>query len=194
MVTETTIDANLEAIRNGIGVRSLVLVGLMGAGKSAIGRKVALSLDLPFVDADTEIEKSAKYTIKEIFEHYGEDEFRRLEERVVQRLLKNGPQVLATGGGAFMNPQTRERIGRRGVSIWLSAELDLLMQRVSRKQTRPLLRQPDPRGTMANLIDVRYPIYALADIEVPSRDVTKDQMAEDVIAAFASHLQKEKAA
>jgi len=175
-------------IRTMLGQQSLVLVGLMGAGKSAIGRKVASRLDLPFVDADTEIEKAAKQTIPEIFDTYGEDEFRRVEQRVIERLMGEGPQVLATGGGAFMNEQTRACIRRDGISIWLSAKIDLLMERVSRKANRPLLKNPDPRGVMISLIEQRYPIYAKADIEVPSKNISKDEMAGRVIDSLARHF------
>lgn len=182
-------DTNLDdAVRTALASRSVVLVGLMGAGKSAIGRKLAGRLNLPFRDADSEIEEAAGQTIAEIFENYGEPEFRRLEERVIERLLGEGPQVLATGGGAFMNAMTREAIKKHGVSIWLSAGIDLLMARVQRKATRPLLKQPDPRGVMEKLIRERYPVYAGADIEVPSRDISKDQMARQVEVSLAAHL------
>ncbi|QKV20149.1 shikimate kinase [Oricola thermophila] len=181
--------ANCETVRGLIGQRSIVLVGLMGAGKSAVGRKVAAMLDLPFVDADTEIERVSAMTIPDLFEQYGEPEFRALERRVVTRLLKSGPQVLATGGGAFINESTRQAIGRRGISVWLSADLDLLMERVSRRQNRPLLRDPDPRGVMQRLMEERYPVYATADIDVQSRDITKEEMAANVVAAVAEWLE-----
>jgi shikimate kinase len=180
--------ANCETVRELIGQRSIVLVGLMGAGKSAIGRKVAAMLDLPFIDADAEIETVSKMSIPELFEQYGEPEFRSLEKRVVSRLLKAGPQVLATGGGAFINESTRQAIKRRGISVWLSADIDLLMERVSRRQNRPLLRDPDPRGVMRRLMDERYPVYGKANIEVPSRDITKEEMAANVVAAIAGWL------
>jgi len=181
--------ANCDTVRGLIGQRSIVLVGLMGAGKSAIGRKVAAMLELPFVDADTEIESVSQMTIPELFEHYGEPEFRALEKRVVSRLLKSGPRVLATGGGAFINDSTRQAIRRRGISVWLSADLDLLMERVSRRQNRPLLRDPDPRGVMRRLMDERYPIYREATIEVASRDISKEEMAANVVAAIAGWLE-----
>ncbi|GAB4350729.1 MAG: shikimate kinase [Oricola sp.] len=180
--------ANCETVRALIGQRAIVLVGLMGAGKSAIGRKVAAMLELPFVDADIEIETVSSMTIPELFERYGEPEFRALEKRVVSRLLKSGPQVVATGGGAFINETTRQAIRRRGVSVWLSADIDLLMERVSRRQNRPLLRDPDPRGVMRRLMDERYPVYAKADITVPSRDISKEEMAAEVVAALAAWL------
>lgn len=188
-------DKDAVAIISGkLGQRSLVLVGLMGAGKSAIGRKVATRLNMPFVDADAEIEKAAKQTVADIFANYGEEEFRRLEERVIARLLTEGPQVLATGGGAYMNADTRAAIGAGGVSLWLSADIDLLMARVSKKATRPLLQKPNPRRIMQELIDARYPIYAQADMTVQSRDVTKDEMATLVINAIAAHLSAQPSA
>ncbi len=175
-------------VRNLIGDQTIALVGLMGAGKSAIGRKLALALDLPFIDADTEIEAAAKMPVAEIFEAYGEPEFRRLEASVIKRVLESGPQVLATGGGAFINEATRDIIHQNGVSLWLSAEIDLLMTRVSKKATRPLLKNPNPRAIMLDLIDKRYPIYAKANIEVLSEDLTKDEMACIVIKALDDHL------
>jgi len=168
--------------------RPVVLIGLMGAGKSAIGRKLAARLELPFIDADHEIEEAASMSVADIFEHYGEAEFRRLEASVMTRLLGAGATVLATGGGAFMNADTRAAIGAAGVSVWLSADLDLLMARVSRKATRPLLRAPDPRAVMQKLMDERYPVYATADVTVISRDVGKDEMADTVVEALHYHL------
>src|SRR6185437_1922935 len=131
-----------------LGNRSIVFVGLMGAGKTAIGRKVATMLSLPFIDSDHEIESVSRMTVPELFEHYGETEFRALEQRVILRLLEGGPQVLSTGGGAFMNARTRDEIAAHGVSVWLKAELDLLMERVAKKQNRPLLKNPDPRAVL----------------------------------------------
>ena len=186
---DAEIKAICERVHDRLGPRSIVLVGLMGAGKSAVGRKLAALLDLPFIDADTEIETVSKMTIPELFEHYGEPEFRSLEQRVITRLLKSGPQILATGGGAFINQTTREAIRKDGISVWLSADLDLLMERVSRRQNRPLLRAPDPRGVMQKLISERYPVYRLADIEVRSQDISKEEMAANVAAAVAAFLQ-----
>jgi shikimate kinase len=179
---------NCDTVRKHIGKRSIVLVGLMGAGKSAVGRKVAAMLEIPFADADNEIEAASKMTIPELFEQYGEPEFRALEQRVIARLLNGGPQVLATGGGAFMNGDTRQAIEKQGISVWLSADIDLLMERVSRRQNRPLLRNPDPRGVMQKLMTDRYPVYASADIEVVSRDISKEDMAANVVAAIANWL------
>ncbi|WP_421856715.1 shikimate kinase [Oricola sp.] len=190
---ETDNKQRCDTVRRRLGRRSIVLVGLMGAGKSAIGRKASALLGLPFVDADTEIETASKMTIAELFESYGEAEFRALERRVIARVLKSGPQILATGGGAFMNESTRNAIARRGVSVWLSADIDLLMERVSRRQNRPLLRDPNPRGVMEALIDRRYPVYATADLEVPSDDISKEEMAMRVVSALAAHLEAEPA-
>ena len=183
--TETGVPLALETIRQRLAKRSIVLVGLMGAGKTAIGRKVAAALSLRFVDSDHEIENVSRMTVPELFERYGEAEFRALERRVIGRLVKDGPQVVATGGGAFMNDQTRRLIGRHGLSVWLKADLDILMDRVAKRQNRPLLKTADPRATMARLMDERYPVYALADVTVESRDVQHGQMVNDVIRALA---------
>lgn len=181
-------DEGRAALLERLGSRSIVFVGLMGAGKTAIGRKVATMLSLPFTDSDQEIESVSRMTVPELFERYGEPEFRALEQRVILRLLENGPQVLSTGGGAFMNAQTREAIAVHGVSVWLKADLDLLMERVSKKQNRPLLKSPDPRGTLERLMGERYPVYATADITVPTRDDRKEVIAGEVVCALCSHL------
>lgn len=173
-----------KLVARGLGRRSLVLVGLMGCGKSSVGRKLSQRLSLPFVDADEEIEQAANKTIPEIFAEHGEPYFRDGERRVLARLLRAGPQVLATGGGAFMNETTRAAVKAAGVSVWLRAELPLLMKRVAKRSNRPLLKSADPEGTMRRFIEVRYPIYALADITVDSRDVSHDLMAETVIRAI----------
>lgn len=167
-----------------LGTRSVVFVGLMGAGKTAIGRKVAISLGLPFLDSDHEIEAASRMTVPELFERYGETEFRALEQRVIGRILEAGPQVLSTGGGAFMNAQTRALIAERGISVWLKAELDVLMERVSKKQNRPLLKTADPRAVMQDLMDKRYPVYAEARVTVLTRDEKKDVIANEVIEAL----------
>jgi shikimate kinase len=171
-----------------LGGRSIVFVGLMGAGKTAIGRKVASYLSLPFVDSDHEIESVSRMTIPELFEQYGEAEFRGLEQRVILRVLEGGPQVLSTGGGAFMNADTRAAIAERGVSVWLKADLDLLMERVSKKQNRPLLKNDNPRGVLERLMNERYPVYAKAVITVPTRDERKEVIAAEVMAALGQHL------
>jgi shikimate kinase len=173
-----------RSIRERLGTRSLVLIGLMGAGKTSLGKRLAVCLDLPFTDADHEIEKAAGKTINEIFAENGESYFRDGERRVIARLLADGPKVLATGGGAFMNAETRERIADAGVSIWLRADIDTLMARVARRDSRPLLRSPNPRGVMEKLIADRYPLYAEADVTVDSRDVTHEVMVDEIIRAL----------
>lgn len=177
-----------------LGDRSIVFVGLMGAGKTAIGRKVASELGLPFIDSDHEIETVSRTTIPDLFALYGEPEFRSLEQRVIGRLLEGGPQVLSTGGGAYMNAQTRESIASRGFSVWLKADLDILMERVSKKQNRPLLKNADPRGVLQKLIDERHPTYALADITVTTRDAAKEVIALEVLEAIAQRLSERHAA
>lgn len=178
----------IRRIREGLGSRSLVLIGLMGAGKSAIGRRLGKRLGLPFVDADKEIEAAAGKTINEIFAEHGEDYFRDGERRVIARLLDGGPIVLATGGGAYMNAMTRADIADRGLSIWLKADLDILMERVSRRDTRPLLKAGDPRRIMQNLMDERYPVYAGADITIESRNVPHEVILEEIVEALAARL------
>lgn len=170
-------------IKRLLGGRSLVLVGLMGCGKTSIGRRLAQALDLPFVDADEEIERAADQSIAEIFASHGEAAFRDGERRVIARLLSSGSTVLATGGGAFVHPQTRMHIKQRAVSIWLKAELPVLMRRVLRRDNRPLLKTPDPEARMHDLMQLRYPIYAEADLVVESRDVAHDVMVADIIDA-----------
>jgi shikimate kinase len=176
------------ALLSRLGRRSIVFVGLMGAGKTAIGRKVATELGLPFTDSDHEIERVSRMTVPELFERYGEPEFRALESRVILRVLDNGPQILSTGGGAFMNAQTRDTIAALGVSVWLEADIDVLMERVAKKQNRPLLQNADPRGVLERLIVERHPVYALADVTVPTRDEKKEVITEEVIEALARHL------
>jgi shikimate kinase len=154
--------------------KTVVLVGLMGAGKTSVGRKLAEKLELPFVDADEEIVKAAGCSIEDIFEHYGEAAFRDVEERVISRLLDQGPQVMAAGGGAFMNPRTRAQIAAQSVSVWLRADLDVLLRRTRRRGGRPLLKNRDPKSTLKQLMDERYPVYAEADIIVDSKDEGPD--------------------
>lgn len=148
--------------------RTLALVGLMGAGKTTIGRRLAKRLGVPFFDADAEIEKAAGRTVTEIFADFGEAEFREGERKVIARLVEEGPCVLATGGGAFMNDETRALIRGRALSVWLRVDLDVLVERVSRRNTRPLLRGKDPKEILTQLADERYPIYAEADMVVDS--------------------------
>ncbi len=177
-----------------LGKRSIVIIGLMGAGKSTIGKRVAQMLGLPFIDADAEIESVSRMTIPELFETYGEPEFRDLEHRVIKRILRTGPRVLATGGGAFMNEATRKVIAKAGIAVWLKADIDVLMERVSRKSNRPLLKTKDPRATMQQLVEQRYPVYGSADITVMSRDEKKDVMAAEVVEALSALATVGKAA
>ncbi|GJD36180.1 shikimate kinase [Methylobacterium aerolatum] len=176
-------------LRRVLGLRSIVLVGLMGAGKSTVGRRLATRLGLLFKDADNEIEAAAGLTIPDIFAIYGEPSFRDGEERVITRLLRAGPLVLATGGGAYLRPATREHIRERGISVWLKADLDVLMRRVRKRGNRPLLQTEDPEATMRALMEVRHPVYAEADIVVMSRDVSQDRVVEDVMEALVSFLE-----
>ena len=171
-----------------LGQRSIVLIGMMGAGKSSVGRRLAGRLGLPFVDADAEIEAAAGMSIPDIFQIHGEPAFRSGEARVIARLLGGGPQVLATGGGAFMNPHTRTAIAARGVSVWLRAEFDVLMRRIKRRHDRPMLKTDDPPATVKRLMDERYPVYAEADLTVESRDVPHALIVEEVVAALRHRL------
>jgi shikimate kinase len=181
-------EADDRTLREKLAGRPIVFVGLMGAGKTAIGRRVAQLLDLPFVDSDHEIETVSRMSVPDLFERYGEPEFRALERRVITRLLEEGDRVISTGGGAFMNEDTRRAIARHGISIWLKAELDVLMDRVSKNKNRPLLKNDDPRAVMQRLMRERYPVYALADMTVPTRDVTKEVIASEAIAALGAWL------
>jgi len=171
-----------------LGPRSLVLVGMMGAGKSSIGRKLAQRLALPFVDADSEIERAAGMSISDIFAKHGEPYFRSGEARVIARLLDGGPQVLATGGGAFMHPQSREAIRAKGISIWLKAEYDVLLKRIKRRGDRPMLKTDDPAETLRRLMEERDPVYAEADVIVHSRDVPHEIIIAEIISAVAPRL------
>jgi len=178
----------LARIREALGPKSIVLIGLMGAGKTAVGRRLANRLDLPFIDADTEIELAAGASISEIFAEHGETYFRQGERKVIARLLQGGPQVLATGGGAFINAETRANIKARGLSVWLKADLKVLLKRVGRRGNRPLLAGGDPEKVMKKLMEERYPIYAEADVTVESRDVPHDMIVGAVVDALAAKL------
>lgn len=174
--------ARIASILRALGARSVVLVGMMGAGKSSIGRRLAGRLGLPFVDADSEIETAAGMTIAEIFSRHGEPYFRAGEARVIARLLDHGPQVLATGGGAVMDPRTRDLIHIKGISVWLKADLDVLVKRTKRRGERPLVDR------MKELLPLREPVYALADITVQSRDEPHETIVDDIVAALARHF------
>ena len=187
---ETNAAAAAAAILAVLGHRSIVLVGMMGVGKSSIGRRLAARLSIPFVDADSEIEKAAGMSVADIFARHGEADFRSGEARVIARLLESGPQVLATGGGAFLNPNTRNAIRAKGVSIWLKADLEVLLRRISkRKNERPLLQTADPAETLRVLLAEREPSYAQADLTVHSREVAHDAIVADIMTSVASFLQ-----
>jgi len=168
--------------------KPVVLIGLMGAGKSRIGRELALRLDLPFVDADTEIIKAAGCSVSDIFELYGEDAFRDVENRVISRLLIGKVQIIATGGGAFMNLGIRKAIANHGISLWLRAELDILVERTSRRGGRPLLEGGEPKAILKGLMDERYPVYAEADIVVDSKDVPIMTTVNETAAALSAYI------
>lgn len=171
-----------SAVVRALGGRSIVLVGMMGAGKSSIGRRLASRLGIPFIDADTEIESAAGMSIPEIFEKHGEPYFRAGEARVIARLLDNGPQVLATGGGSVMDPQTRALIGQKGISIWLKADIDVLLKRTKRRNDRPLVEK------IKDLLPVREPIYAQADIIIQSRDEPHDTIIDEIMGELPKRL------
>jgi shikimate kinase len=175
----------LNALLDG---RPIVLVGMMGAGKTTVGRRLAAKLGRHFVDSDEEVEKAAGMTIEDIFATHGEADFRAGEVRVIARLLKNRDLVLGTGGGAFMNADTRALVKTAAVSVWIKADFELLFQRVQRRSNRPLLKTANPRGTLQDLIDKRYPVYAQADVTVVSRDVPQEQVANEVIEALLARL------
>src|ERR1700683_2355441 len=185
-------DANgalAAAIRAVLDHLSVVLIGMMGVGKSSIGRRLAARLAIPFVDADTEIEKAADMSISDIFARNGEAYFRSGEARVIARLLESGPQVLATGGGAFMNEGTRAAVRAKGVSIWLSAAYEVLLRRISkRKNERPMLHTDNPDETLRHLLEVREPTYALADLTVQSREGPHDAIVAEIVTALATYL------
>jgi shikimate kinase/3-dehydroquinate synthase len=183
--------ARVAAVLNG---RSVVLVGMMGAGKTSVGKRLAARLGLPFVDADAEIEAGAQLTISEIFERFGEAYFRDGERKVIARLLNGGPLVLATGGGAFVNPLTREKIAARGVSIWLKPAFEVLLARVRKKSNRPLLKTADPEQTLRRLLEERSPIYALADFTIESLDGSHDSVVDAILRRLTSEAERDRVA
>jgi shikimate kinase len=190
---ETALPAGASAFQEAditaaLGTRSIVLVGMMGAGKSTVGRRLAARLRLPFLDADTEIEAAAGMSIPDIFETHGEPHFRDGEARVIARLIDGGATVLATGGGAFMREDTRNRIRDKAVSIWLKADADIIMRRVKRRADRPLLQTADPAATIARLIGEREPIYQHADITIWSRDVPHEKIVDECVGALHARL------
>src|SRR6266702_3973998 len=180
-----TLEAEITAA---LGPRSIVLVGMMGAGKSTIGRRLAARLHLPFSDADTEIEAAASMSIPDIFETHGEAYFRNGEARVIARLLDNGPAVIATGGGAFMREETRDRIREKAISIWLRADAEIIMRRVRRRADRPLLQTENPEATVSRLLEQREPVYQDADLTIASRDVPHERIVDECIEALRARL------
>jgi shikimate kinase len=173
-----------------LGGRTIVMVGMMGAGKSSVGRRLASRLGLPFIDADNEIELAANATVTEIFEQHGEAYFRDGERRVIRRLLDGKAKVLATGGGAFIQPETRAAIRENGISVWLKADRELILSRVRRRSNRPLLRTSDPGATIDRLIAERYPVYAEADIHIQSRDVAHEVVIDDILTGLSDYLRR----
>src|SRR5947208_16845816 len=176
------------ALAAALGTRCVVLVGMMGAGKSTIGRRIAARLRLPFLDADTEIEAAAGMSIPDIFETHGEPHFRDGEARVIARLLDSGPAVIATGGGAFMREETRNRIRDKAVSIWLKADAEIIMKRVKRRADRPLLQTEDPAATVSRLLEAREPVYQSADLTIWSRDVPHERIVDECLEALHARL------
>jgi shikimate kinase len=185
---ESAVAAQEAVVATALGARAIVLIGMMGAGKSTVGRRLAARLGLNFVDADAEIEAAAGMTIPEIFAEHGEPYFRDGEARVIARLLDGAPCVVATGGGAWMRPETRERIRAKGISVWLKAEADILLRRVKRRSDRPLLQAADPAAIIEKLIAERYPVYAEADLTLLSRDVPHDRIVDECVSALAGFL------
>ena len=182
-----------EAFRTRLGERSVVLVGMPGSGKSSIGRRLGQRLGLDFADADAEIERAANMSIPELFQTKGEAEFRKGEQKVIARLLESGPRVIATGGGAFMNADTRARIKEKGVSIWLKADVETLFKRVKRKSNRPLLQNADPEGTLRNMLAAREPTYAEADLTITSCEVPHENVVEDIVTLLDTSLPRKEA-
>ena len=183
-----------EQVATALNGRSVVLVGMMGAGKTSVGKRLATKLGLPFVDADAEIEAGAQLTISEIFERFGEPYFREGERKVIARLLNGGPMVLATGGGAFMNATTRENIAKNGVSIWLKPSFDILLGRVRKKSNRPLLKTADPEETLRRLLEERSPTYALADFTIESVDAIHDLVVDAILRRLHAALRNDAGA
>lgn len=186
---------DIADLRAALGGRAIVLVGMMGSGKSSVGRRLAGRLGMPFVDADTEIETAAGMTIPEIFDQRGEAEFRDGERRVIGRILATrAPLVLATGGGAFMNPETRRKVKELGISIWLKAEPEVLLRRVRKRSNRPLLQTTDPEATLRRMLGEREPVYALADLTILSSDEPHEVVVGETMAALAAYLLPESGA
>ncbi len=188
--TPIALHPDADTFRARLAARSIVLVGMPGSGKSSIGRRLGRRLGLDFADADTEIERAANMTIPELFQTKGEAEFRKGEQKVIARLLENGPQVIATGGGAFMNADTRARIKEKGLSIWLKADVETLLKRIKRKSNRPLLQNADPEGTLRNLLAAREATYAEAELTITSCEVQHEEVVEAIVNLLDTSLPK----
>ncbi len=177
-------DGEVLSLAAKVRERPLVLIGMMGAGKTVVGKRLASRLGLPFIDSDHEIEACAQLTISEIFARHGEPYFRDREHKIVSRLVSAGSRVIATGGGSFIHPATRAVLQDRSITVWLKADFDVLMRRVRKRHNRPLLQTPDPEGTLHRLMDERYPVYAEADLTIVSRDGPQDQVVDDIVKAL----------
>jgi shikimate kinase len=186
MTTEAVDETLQSRVLERLGGRCVALVGLMGAGKTTVGKRLAQVLSLPFCDTDEEIEGASRMTIPELFEAYGEPEFRALEERVIARIVEGGQLVVSTGGGAFMSAATRQVLSERAIVVWLKADLEILMERVRRRSNRPLLKAADPEAVMRRLMEVRHPVYALADLTIHSRAVRREIIAHDIMERLAA--------
>jgi shikimate kinase len=191
--TEESLAEAGAKVRRLLRKRSIVLVGMMGAGKSSVGRRLAKALNLPFIDADTEIEKAAGMSITDIFAKHGEPEFRAGERRVVSRLLDEQPAVIATGGGAWMDSTTREKVSARGISVWLKADVDVLLKRVKKRGGRPLLKNGDPEKVLTDLLQTRGAIYEQADVTVVSREVPHETMVAETLDGLLAYLSEGEA-
>jgi shikimate kinase len=187
-MSDTGLTDHHATLAAALGRRSIVMIGMMGAGKSSIGKRLAARLGIPFADADAAIEEAAGMSIADIFVAHGEPSFRSGETRVIARLLENGPQVLATGGGAFLHPETRARIQEKGISVWLKADMEVLLRRVKRRDNRPLLKNDDPETTLANLLAAREPYYSQANLTVVSRDVPHEIIVEEIVTLLCGKL------
>ena len=187
-MSDTGLTDHHATLAAALGRRSIVMVGMMGAGKSSIGKRLAARLGIPFADADAAIEEAAGMSIADIFVAHGESSFRSGETRVIARLLEDGPQVLATGGGAFVNPETRARIQEKGISVWLKADMEVLLRRVKRRDNRPLLKNDDPETTLTNLLAAREPHYSQANLAVVSRDVPHEIIVEEIVTLLCGKL------
>jgi shikimate kinase len=187
-MNDTGLSDQHATLTTALGRRSIVLIGMMGAGKSSIGKRLAARLGIPFADADAAIEEAAGMSIPDIFTSHGEPSFRSGEARVIARLLDSGPQVLATGGGSFVNEETRARIHERGISVWLKADVDVLLRRVKRRDNRPLLKNDDPAATLTALLAAREPFYSQANLTVMSRDVPHEVIVEEIVTLLCDRL------